>query len=69
MQILKLVPGQTAELKKKHPCGNALFRIVRIGGLCRIICLSCGRDMEIDRVKLEKAIKRLFPPESNSDGK
>lgn len=65
MQILKLVPGQTAELKKKHPCGNALFRIVRIGGLCRIICLSCGRDMEIDRVKLEKAIKRLFPPENN----
>lgn len=69
MQILKLVPGQTAELKKKHPCGNALFRIVRIVAYAGSSAFPGGRDMEIDRVKLEKAIKRLFPPENNSDGK
>ena len=59
MQILKLTPDMVVELKKPHPCGNRQFRILRVGSLCRILCLSCGRDMEMDRIKLEKAIKRI----------
>ena len=66
MQILKLTPGMVVELKKPHPCGTRNFRILRVGSICRIVCLSCGRDMEIDRIKLEKAIKRIVeePPTS-----
>ena len=26
----------------------------------RIICCGCGRDMNIDRLKLEKATKRIL---------
>ncbi len=59
MQILKLSPNMVVELKKPHPCGNRNFRILRVGSLCRVLCLSCGRDMEIDRIRLEKAIKRI----------
>ena len=59
MQILKLLPDMVVELKKPHPCGKHDFRIVRVGSVCRIVCLSCGRDLEIDRIKLEKAIKRI----------
>ncbi len=68
MQILKLLPGMVVELKKPHPCGARAFRILRVGSVCRIVCLSCGRDMEIDRVKLEKAIKRITQevPASNA---
>ena len=67
MQILKLLPGMVVELKKPHPCGTKAFRILRVGSICRIVCLSCGRDMEIDRVKLEKAIKHITqePPAGN----
>ena len=59
MQILKLLPDMVVELKKPHPCGKRDFRIVRVGSVCRIVCLSCGRDLEIDRIKLEKAIKSI----------
>lgn len=59
MQILKLTPDMVVELKKPHPCGNRQFRILRVGSICRILCLCCGRDMEMDRIKLEKAIKSI----------
>lgn len=61
MQIIKLFPGMTVELKKPHPCGKREFKLLRIGSICRVVCLGCGRDMDIDRLKLEKAIKKTFP--------
>ncbi|MBR6727478.1 MAG: DUF951 domain-containing protein [Clostridia bacterium] len=48
------------ELKKPHPCGAQKFRILRVGSVCRVVCLSCNRDMEMNRVKLEKAIKHIL---------
>ncbi|MBQ9802765.1 MAG: DUF951 domain-containing protein [Clostridia bacterium] len=59
MQIIKLFPGMTVELKKPHPCGARLFKILRVGSICRVVCAGCGRDMDIDRLKLEKSIKRI----------
>ena len=59
--ILKLQPNDKIKLKKKHPCGGELFRIVRVGSEVRIICETCGRDMTMERVKLEKAIKQILP--------
>ena len=62
MQILKLLPDMQVEMKKPHPCGDRRFRILRVGSICRVLCLGCGRDMDLDRVKLERAIKRIDPP-------
>ncbi len=59
MQILKLYPEMVVELKKPHPCGGRDFRIVRVGSICRVICLGCGRDMELDRIKLERSVKKV----------
>ena len=59
VQILKLAPNMIVELKKPHPCASRHFRILRVGSICRVVCLTCGRDMEMDRIKLEKAIKRI----------
>ena len=59
MQFLKFEVGNVVELKKKHPCGCSQFKIVRVGSEMRIICLGCSRDMLIDRIKLEKAVKRF----------
>ncbi len=63
MQILKLQPNMLARLKKPHPCGSDQFRIVRVGSICRVVCVGCGRDMDMDRIKLEKAIKQLQLPD------
>jgi hypothetical protein len=58
--IIKLQPNDRIKLKKKHPCGGDAFRIVRVGSEVRIVCESCGRDMTMERIKLEKAIKQML---------
>lgn len=60
MEILKINVGDILELKKPHPCGNKLFKAVRVGSDVRIICLECSRDMTLDRVKLERSVKKII---------
>ena len=50
-------------MKKPHPCGEKRFRVMRVGSEVRIVCIGCGRDMVLDRVKLERAIRKLIPAE------
>lgn len=45
-------------MKKNHPCGSNIFKVMRVGSDIRVICEVCGRDMSLPRTKLEKAIKR-----------
>ena len=60
LEIIKFAVNDTLELKKAHPCGSKNFKVVRIGSAVRIVCLGCGRDMIIDRIKLEKSIKKVI---------
>ncbi len=64
MKIIHFTTDDTLELKKNHPCGARLFSVLRIGSEVRIRCLGCGRDMTVERIKLEKSIKRVIPPAS-----
>ena len=61
MNITKITVGDKLELKKKHPCGTAVFSVLRVGSDVRIVCDGCGRDMVLPREKLEKAIKKIYP--------
>ena len=61
MQIISLHPEDRIVLKKNHPCGGNLFKILRVGSQVRIVCQSCGRDMTVDRPKLEKSIRQILP--------
>lgn len=67
MEIIKFKLGDTVELKKPHPCGSKLFKIMRVGSEMRIICQGCGRDMNIDRIKLEKATKKVLSSDSDKE--
>ena len=69
MEILKLLAGSMLEMNKPHPCGARVMRLVRVGSVCRVICTGCGRDMNIDRIKLEKAIKSVTPPAAKDSQK
>ena len=60
MQIIKFSVGNILELKKPHPCGTKLFKVIRVGSDVRIVCTGCGRDMTVDRIKLEKSIKNVI---------
>lgn len=59
MKIPRLCVDDIIELKKEHPCGGRLFKILRVGSDVRIVCQTCGRDMTLGREKLEKAIKKI----------
>jgi len=49
------------QLKKPHPCGKDIFRVLRLGSDVRIVCDGCGRDLTLPREKLEKMIKKVNP--------
>lgn len=59
MSIIGFSVGDTLILKKKHPCSSDSFRVVRTGSDVRIICTLCKRDLTLERVKLEKMIKKV----------
>jgi len=67
MKPIKITVGDRAELKKNHPCGGNLFVILRVGSDVRIKCVTCGRDMTLDRIKFEKSVKKLLHSESEEN--
>ena len=60
MQIIPLHLNDRIQLKKPHPCGGNLFLVLRVGSNVRIVCETCGRDMTVDRIKLEKSIRSIL---------
>ena len=60
MQIIPLHPSDRIQMKKPHPCGSNIFVILRVGSEVRIKCEGCGRDVTVDRLKLEKSIRRTL---------
>ncbi len=67
MQIVHFYAGDTLEMKKVHPCGANRFEVLRVGAEVRVRCLGCGRDMVLDRLKLEKNIRRVHSHKAPSD--
>ncbi len=51
--------GQVVKLKKPHPCGTNLWKIIRIGADFRLQCLNCKRSIMISRPKFEKKLKKI----------
>ena len=56
--VVALAVGDTVQ---KHPCGSELFTVLRVGSDVRIRCLGCQRDLTLERVKLEKTIRKVIP--------
>ena len=52
--------GDTLLMKKKHPCGEDKFLVLRIGADFRLRCTNCGREFMITRSKAEKNIKQII---------
>ena len=68
MQIIPLHLDDRLQLKKAHPCGGRIFRILRVGSVVRIVCETCGRDMTVDRIKLEKSVQRILENDEEKKG-
>ena len=56
--------GDILTMKKKHPCGSDRFVVLRIGADLRIRCEGCGREVMLERFKIEKNIKEIIREEN-----
>ena len=61
MNIIRFDVGDVLEMKKKHPCGGAEMKVLRVGSDIRVACVKCGREVVVERVKIEKNVKRVRP--------
>ena len=50
--------GDILEMKKNHPCGSRTFKVARVGSDIKLVCTGCQRSLMLDRIKVEKMIKR-----------
>ena len=57
---MDLKVGDIIITKKKHPCGNDRWQILRTGMDIRIKCLGCDRQLMLPRTSLEKRIKKIL---------
>ena len=64
-KIIRLAEGDRLEMKKAHPCGSRIFRVLRTGSDVRVLCEGCGRNMLIDRERLEHGIRAKLPANEN----
>lgn len=46
-------------MKKPHACGENRWVITRVGVDIKIKCISCNREIMIDRLKFEKKLKKV----------
>ena len=54
------------ELKKNHPCGGKTWRVLRVGMDFRLRCETCGHEIMVPRVKIEKRIRRVIRPDAQT---
>ncbi|WP_097016844.1 DUF951 domain-containing protein [Orenia metallireducens] len=55
---MKFSVGEVVQFRKKHPCGEDRWEILRTGMDFRIKCIECGRVIMLPRPKFEKSVKK-----------
>ena len=50
--------GDVIRMKKKHPCGNDEWEVLRVGADFRLKCVGCGHQIMTPRKNVEKNIKK-----------
>ncbi|MHB0912259.1 MAG: DUF951 domain-containing protein [Armatimonadota bacterium] len=54
--------GETATMRKAHPCGSFEWEIVRVGADIGLRCKKCGRRVMLPRAEFERRVKSIDPP-------
>lgn len=51
--------GDILTTKKSHPCKNNTWTVIFVGADIKIKCNKCGRIVLLDRITLDKAVKKI----------
>lgn len=60
-QPLHFELGDRLRLRKKHPCGNFDWEVVRLGADIGLRCERCGRRVLLPRAEVERRTKQMLP--------
>jgi hypothetical protein len=55
---MEISPGDIVHLKKKHPCGNYEWQVLRVGSDIGIKCTGCQRRVLMKRSDFERLVKK-----------
>jgi hypothetical protein len=58
--VMEIRLGDVVRLKKKHPCGNDEWLVVRLGADIGIKCLKCQRRVLLGRAVFERRVKAFI---------
>lgn len=64
---IALTIGDVVELRKAHPCGGRLWRVLRVGLDIGVECLTCQRYVLVPRRRFERDIKRFVERANDSE--
>ena len=51
--------GWVVRLRKRHPCGETDWEVVRLGADIGLKCLGCGRRVLMPRSTLDKRVRAV----------
>ena len=60
MVVEEIRLGDVVQTRKKHPCGNDEWTVIRIGADIKLRCHGCGRIIMLDRQDFLRRRKRLI---------
>ena len=58
--VMEIKLGDVVRLKKKHPCGNYEWQVVRLGADIGIKCLKCHHRVLLERSAFERRVNKLI---------
>lgn len=62
MSPVQVSVGDTAHMRKMHPCGNHDWEVTRVGADIGLKCLKCGRRIMLSREEFERGLKQIERP-------
>ena len=51
--------GDIVKMRKAHPCGSDLWKVVYVGADIKMRCEKCQRIVMLERPVFEKRVKKL----------
>lgn len=60
---MKYELGSIVIMKKAHPCGENLWKLIRLGVDIKLECVKCGRTIMMDRIEFERKLKKVVEDE------
>lgn len=64
MNELNVNIGDTVQMKKPHPCGSFVWKIIRFGADVKLECIQCGKVVMLERIKFYKRVKKVVEKSS-----